>query len=437
MVGDIIRLRRFNFVVSENGELVGHHQNYSNWLVYDGEDEENKIISHQDIEKNKHRQLTTEEQTKITNLRKWAKQFLSTNSVHQIAWWNGLREPIVPELAVKNKEKASEIDLVLRTEAVNRAQKKVRFKDIKGNVYHLILYAVPVLKEGDVIKLKCVDVFFTKDGRYVRLTPTTSCLSMPAFSLDAQVFLEETLKKQVLSIKTKSPFRIEEDEDNFYNTRKRLLDKFPFLENYNFEDKLINHKYFSLEDKPLDIVSEKVSMISKNYENRIPVDLDYLVDILSDPVANDIAELLHQRFVLNVNIANVINKKAPKFIKKHCSKCFSTAPINEGDFECCSVLMDLFFHLVFVIEQASQTGVKKQLPVYVVIGKNSHLFDLWELIPKPDDYLGFIKWNTVKEFNQKMESFANLERSFELLVELKTTVDNKPFLNLVETILMP
>lgn len=424
-------------MVSENGELVGHHQLYSNWLVYDGQDETNRVISYQNIEKNKNRKLTTEEETNLNSLRTWSKKFFAKNSVHQIAWWNGLREPIVPELAVKNKEKATEVDLVLRTQKVDRDLKKVTFRDFRKNIYFLILHAVPVLKEGDVIKLKCVDVFFTKDGRYVKLTPTTSCLSMNENSFDAQVFEEGFPLDKIPGLLTKSPFRIEDDEDNYFNTRKKLLEKFPFLDNYNFEDSLINEKYFSSDEKCLSMVSSRLTLINKNYENRIPVDLEYLANILSNPEESNIANFLHQRFVIKESISNIVNKQAPKFIKKHCSKCFNTSPINEGAFECCGSLMDLFFHLVFVLETSPSNNIPMQLPVYVVVGKSNNLFDLWELIPKPDDYEGFLNWNTVKEFNKKMEAFTASNQKMELLVELKTTVDNKPFLSLVETILMP
>lgn len=437
-VGDIIRLRRFNFVVSENGELVGHHQQYSNWLVYDGQDPSNQVVSYQDIEKNKDRKLTKEEEGQLKSVRKWVTKFLGTNSIHQVAWWNPLREPIVLELAVKNKEKASEVDLVLRTENVDREDKKVTFRDHTGNTYYLILHAVPVLQVGDVIKLKCVDVYFTKDGRYVRLTSTTSCLSMPEYSLDYKCYAENFPKSKMPSLEYTNPFRIEEDEDNYYNTRKKLIEKFPFLEDYNFENHLINERYFSLEKKnSTEIVSKKTTMVTKHYDNRIPVDLETLADVLANPESVDLNQYIFQRFVLRCDLSDIINKKAPSFIKKHCLKCSKTAPINEGAFECCDTLMDLFFHLVFMLEDTSKEGKILQVPCYTVVGKDSHFFDLWELIPRPDDYQGFLNWSTVNEFNQKIQALIDMDEKFELVVELKETVDHRLFLNLVDTVLMP
>lgn len=424
--------------MSENGELVGHHQQYSNWLVYDGQGKSTQAVSFQDIEKNKDRKMTKAEESQLKSLRKWIFKFLGNNSIHKIAWWNPLREPIVSELAIKNKEKASEVDLVLRTVHVNREERKVTFTDQLKHTYFLILHAVPVLEVGDVIKLKCVDVYFTKDGRYVRLTSTTSCLSMPEYSLDHRCYEEGFPKADLPSFEYSNPFRHEEDEDNYYNTRKRLLDKFPFLQQYSFEDFLINERYFSQEKKTSDrIVSEKTTLISKFYENRIPVDLEFLANVMASPGNYDLNQYLFQRFVLRCDLSDVINKKAPSFIKKHCLKCSKTGPINEGVFECCNTLMDLFFHLVFIFTDVSKEGKPLEVPCYAVVGKDSHFFDLWELIPRPDDYQGFLNWSTVNEFNQKMEALIAHKEKFELVVELKETMDHRLFLNLVDTVLMP
>jgi len=395
-------------------------------------------MSHQNIEKNQNRKLTKQEESKLKSIRKWVLKFLGNNSIHQVAWWNPLKEPMVLDLAIKNKEKASEVDLVLRTVHVNREEKKVTFNDQQKNTYFLILHAVPVLEVGDVIKLKCVDVYFTKDGRYVRLTSTTSCLSMPEYSLDCKCYAEDFPKSKMPSLSYVNPFKFEEDEDNYYNTRKKLMDKFPFLENYNFEEHLINERYFSM-DKKVDnkIVCSRSTMISKIYQNRIPVDLEFLANLISSPEDHDISQYLFQRFVLRCNLSDIINKKAPSFIKKHCLKCNKTMSINDGAFECCNTLMDLFFHLVFILEDMSKENKVLEVPCYAVVGKDSHFFDLWELIPKPDDYEGFLNWTTINQFNQKMEALLNFKERFEVVVELKETVDNRLFLNLVDTVLMP
>jgi hypothetical protein len=433
-VGDIIRLRRFNFVVSENGELIGHQQKYSNWLIYDGEDVTNSVVSCQNISKNVGRVFTKTEEAAIKGLREWTDEFFQNNSVHQIAWWNGLKEPMIPELAIKNKEKASEVDLVLQTTKIEEKIKRVTFIDYKKNVYYLILYTAPVLKIGDVIKLKCVDVFFTKDGRYVRLTPTTSCLSIFSNSFDAQVFNKDFPQEKLSGLQLISPFRIEEDDDNYYNTRKKVLSKFPFLKNYNFDDCLINERYLSLEDKTSDMVSASLSLIHFNYINRIPMDLSYLKDLLYGQSRKDVSSYVHQRFVVKASLESIVNNKAPDMIKKHCNKCSNSIPLNTNQFECCGVLMDLYFHMIFLMNDSFG---ETEVPVYVIIGKNEHLFDLWELIPRPDDYKGFLEWETIELFNRKMESLVESPLPLEMVVELKLTVDGTPFFKLVDTILLP
>ena len=35
-IGDIIRIRRFRFVYTKKGALIGNMQKYSNWLIYPG-----------------------------------------------------------------------------------------------------------------------------------------------------------------------------------------------------------------------------------------------------------------------------------------------------------------------------------------------------------------------------------------------------------------
>ena len=435
-VGDIIRLRRFNFVVSENGELIGHQQKYSNWLVYDGEDDSNKVISYQDIEKNKERVLTKDEKEKIRNLRIWSRNFFRENSVYQITWWNELKEPVIPDIAIKNKEKAVEVDLLLQTKEIDNKNKRVTFIDYKKNVYYLILNAMPVLQIGEVIKLKCVDVFFTKDGRYLKLTPTTSCLLLFSDSLDSQIFSEEITPEKLKALKLISPFQMHEDEDNYFNTRKKVLNKFPFLRNYDFNQHLINEQYLSLEDKPCQIVSMQPTLLGNGYVNKIPVNLLFLRQLLQSNKKEEIDEYLHQRFVIKAILSRVINIKAQDMIKKHCLKCSKSVPLNTKEFECCGVLMDLFFHLILVMKE-NDNGEDVEIPVYVIVGKNDYFFDLWELIPRPDDYKGFLEWKDIKKFNEKMENLLNCKKIMELVVELQVTNNNVAFLKLKDTILLP
>lgn len=437
-VGDIIRLRRFNFVVSEKGELIGHQQKYSNWLIYDADDTSNTVISCQSISKNVGRVLTQSEAGLIQSVRNWSFNFFGSNSMYQIAWWTGLKEPMIPHLAVKNKEKVSEVDLMLKTEEVDEQLKRIKFRDHKQNIYFLILNSAAVLNPGDVIKLKCVDVFFTKDGRYLRLTPSTSCLSLLPCSFDYKLFNKVNPEEDLSMLKISHPFKFFEDEENYYNTKKKVLTKFPFLKNYDFEHLLINEKYLSLEEKSSNMVCSQLSLIHKRYTNKAPIPLSFLRNMLIDPINNELSQFVFQRFVIRAYLKEIQNKTPSSFIKKHCTKCLQNRDFNTKEFECCQKLMELYFHLVFMVsDKDEETGLDIEVPVYVVVSKTDHLFDLWELIPQPGNYKGFLEWDTVDVFNHKMEQLIGNKGEIELLVEVRQTIDQKPFLKLVDTLLLP
>ena len=88
-VGDIIRLRRFKFKISERGELVGIMHRYSNWLIYDGEPNSVDFNSkcYRPFDKNFNRELTSSEKGRLLDLRKWNDNYFFSNSLQYITWW--------------------------------------------------------------------------------------------------------------------------------------------------------------------------------------------------------------------------------------------------------------------------------------------------------------------------------------------------------------
>ncbi len=120
-IGDIIRLRRFKFKISEKGALIAHSQTFSNWLVYPGYTKSKKtkpqrIISCKTMEKNQKRILNNFEEGRLRDLRDWEKNFLRSNSVIYINWWN-------PHLEHTKKQEG--VDLLLKV------------LDLKKNLFHL------------------------------------------------------------------------------------------------------------------------------------------------------------------------------------------------------------------------------------------------------------------------------------------------------------
>ena len=80
----------------------------------------------------------------------------------------------------------NEVDLILKVENVMQAKKALEFLDKLGNRYALFLQAPPLLKKDDVIKLRCVNVIFTPDGRIIQLTKHSSCLLIPETFFDSR-----------------------------------------------------------------------------------------------------------------------------------------------------------------------------------------------------------------------------------------------------------
>ena len=75
-VGDIIRLRRFNFKIGKRSELVGFMQKYSNWLIYSGDVKGSEFSEcFKNYDKNKDRKLNEYEKGRLADLRNWNNNF--------------------------------------------------------------------------------------------------------------------------------------------------------------------------------------------------------------------------------------------------------------------------------------------------------------------------------------------------------------------------
>ena len=105
-VGDIIRLRRFNFKIAEKGELIGNEVKFSNWLIYDGiKGSSNTSRCSKDFLANKDRKLTDYEKGRIGDLRDWSDNFFFKNSIKYVNWWNDYSD--------KEKD-AKDVDILLK-----------------------------------------------------------------------------------------------------------------------------------------------------------------------------------------------------------------------------------------------------------------------------------------------------------------------------------
>lgn len=158
-VGEIIRLRRFEFCLTPKGELIAFQNSFANWLIFKGDRKSPYIpTSYMDIDKNKNREITNIEKSRIEELREWSYKFFSENRIKFITWWSPLIESQDENAAAENKQVTDGVDLILRTEKVNKEQKSVEFIDHSKKKYHLYLNIPAVVHKGEVIKLRCVNM---------------------------------------------------------------------------------------------------------------------------------------------------------------------------------------------------------------------------------------------------------------------------------------
>lgn len=158
-VGEILRLRRFEFCLSPKGELIGFQNLFSNWMIFKGEKKATYTpTSYLDIEKNLNRDVTKFEKSRIEELRDWAFTFFNQNKLKFITWWSPLIEVPDEKEATKTKHISDEVDIILRTESVSKEKHSVDFIDHAKKRYSLYLNVAPVLNKGDVIKLRCVNM---------------------------------------------------------------------------------------------------------------------------------------------------------------------------------------------------------------------------------------------------------------------------------------
>lgn len=430
-VGDVLRLRRFNFVVTPKGELVGYLNKYSNWLVYQGKKGSSfKPTSFKDIEKNFERSLDSSEKSKIEDLREWSRDFFAGNSLKHVTWWSDLREPNQEDLpaeedvpASKNKYVANEVDLLLKTIKVLKDKKACEFTDHIGQKYALFLQAPPVLAKDDVIKLRCVNVIFTPEGRIIQLTKNSSCLIIPDHFFDAKLFASTKGGKNTPTTSaSKTPQR--NNSKTPLSTKRVACSMYPFLENYEYEQSVLGQ---AKKGK-----GPQGTLIKKNYVHKAPTSVKDLFGILENPTVYE-----HNRFVVSGYILGMSDYKLNKVVKK----MDNNGKIYEFDENTDKVKGGVkhVYHYVMYLKDSSVENVDKNLNVYVLTNEgDQNLFDLWNVVPAEADaegWKGLSKGDTT-EWETRFKGLKNSDNKGKFVVELLITNTGKPFLKLYDTVFM-
>lgn len=178
-VGDIVRLRRFKFEISDRGELVAfERQTISNWMVFSVfEGSEEHTCAKSTFQKNVGRTLAGGERGRLQDLRCWSRQFFSHYSITSAIWWN--------PFAASSCES---VDLILKSRKNCRKSNCLELVDSRGRNYTLRMASAMRLEKGVVVKLRCVNV---KLGDYIdkfriELTMKSSCMVVPEHFHDAR-----------------------------------------------------------------------------------------------------------------------------------------------------------------------------------------------------------------------------------------------------------
>ncbi len=158
-VGEILRLRRFEFCLTPKGELTAFQNVFANWMIFKGDIKGPYTpTSIMDIQKNKGRDITPFEKSRIEELREWSYQFFSQQKLKFITWWSPLIEPVDEKEAATNKSVLDEVDIVLKVDQIDKDKKTIHFFDHNRKRYSLHLSFPASLNKNDVIKLRCVNV---------------------------------------------------------------------------------------------------------------------------------------------------------------------------------------------------------------------------------------------------------------------------------------
>lgn len=412
-VGDIIRLRRFRFRFTPTGELLGNEVKFSNWLVYSAYHFKNESsISHKQFEKNVGRKLTPDEANRVSDLRKWSQTFFGNNSIMYVNWWTGFRE--TEDFKVKEFKS---IDLILRVKRVETGRKNTLvFVDRDNRNFELQLSDSPNLKEGDTIKLRCVDITVKKDKevtRSIKITSHSSCLIIPPYFTDFKQF-DKAVQEQ-----KRSPAKSTKTVD-------------PFINDYQVEEAGPSKSSKSTPKKgPKGKEERLISAVKKAYNAKKVSSVEDLQKVLNKP-----DEYHGQKFYFRGYIDGFSSTSPQEIIKlMHVDdrKLFKL-----GDTLIHQKKLRTVFSFAFQVHDENDDS-ESPLNVYVQTGEyNSHLFTTWKVLPEFDDISAWqaIKDNKLNDFKKRLEGLRGPENVARLVLELNITKKGNPFFKLVDTIFL-
>ena len=414
-VGDIIRLRRFNWKLSDRGELVAIENKFSNWLVYDGNIEANESSnSYKSFDKNVNRKLNEYESSRLKELRKWNDSFFYQNSIKYITWWTELKNPDKSEYKGRSYQE-SQVDLLLKTTKIDANKKTVDFTDLEGKNYKLELQAKPALKPNQIIKLRCVNLNVTKRMRKVTLTKNTSCLIIPQYFYDFRCFRNKVGQK-TQRIRT--------------HKGENLSSKHKFLNEYDYQAPSKGRKGKS-QTGP-----RQISVIKKLSTKTEVTSVGTLLKYLKKP-----EKYKNRKFVIDGYIVGFLETNPRSIIKYLDTTSKKTYDFSDGRPKAQkNQTLRVIYHLITFVKDKSVEYSEDYLNLYILTtDAEQRLFDLWGLLPASNALSQWkkVSHDTLSDFSAKLVALKDPDNKFKAVVELMTTKNGKAFYKLCDTVFLP
>jgi hypothetical protein len=412
-VGEIIRLRRFNFKLTERGDLVANENSViSNWLIYDGNIGANeKSNSYKKFDKNINRKLNEFESARLKELRKWNDSFFYQNSMRYVTWWTELKGPKGKGKAKSYEE--SQVDLLLKTTKIDASKKTVDFNDLQGNNYRLQLEAKPALKPNQVIKLRCVNLNVTKRLRKISLTKNTSCLLIPTYFYDYRSFQAKLGEKR--------------DQPKSFKG-ENLANKFKFLGDYDYQA--------PSKGKKKNKGPTQVSVIKKLSNKVQSSSVATLLKYLKKPAKHQ-----GKKFIVDGFIVGFLETNPRSIIKYLDVSTKKTYDFSDGvPKNVRKANLRMIYHMVAFVKDDSVEFQDDYLNLYILTTESDQkLFDLWNLLPSSNSHKEWknVSGETLADFSAKLVALKEPENRFRAVVELMTTKNGKAFYKLCDTVFLP
>lgn len=433
-LGDLIRLRRFNWVVSEHGELMGFMQKFSNWMTFSGNGTNTVMLSNMSLPSNQGREFENFEKQQLNELRRWTKSFFGERSVRQVCWWK--KSSIISDHSGGAPMVFKNVDLVLKVKETERDGTNVKFSDEKDHVYSYKCDKKMEFKEGQVIKLRGGDVTIVGKNRILHILQTSSTMIIPPGFLDAKGFDPEFLESNQQKFEVRGPSYRWRNLDGGFLNKEAVLSMYPFLKNYYYEEHLINKPDIAGTVADRVIVSKEITIVNKDYFNKVPIKLDFLAKLRGVTSG----KLIWEKFTISCKIIDVKLEKMEEVYRLFCEKCSHTKNFTtENQFKCCGKISQLC--MFFKILVADESMCKNEsFPVYVLARvQNKNPLSLWRGLPDLDDAdsWGCLQKGQFENLKAKMNSIVALGCFVKLCVQAKRTEKGKKFLELCDTFFLP